>query len=415
MDEPFQIIERSLGSSITTALSDTPVVCLLGPRQSGKSTLVRHLRPERAYLDLDNDDLAQIAAGDPSGFVKALPIHVTLDEIQRVPELLRSIKISVDQRREPGRFILTGSANLLFLPRASESLAGRMEILQLHPLSESEKEGTPGAFLKTLIGGGIEPEIRPSADSEPLSLASRLLTGGYPVAVQRSSARTQVWHRQYLRTIMERDIRDVARIRDSTQLLKLLEKVAHQSGCLLNSSALGRDLGLDRDTINHYLDILEKLFLIRLLPAWHRNRGKRLVKSAKTHLLDCGLAATLMELQPTDWNTRRNDFGRLLESFVIQQLIAIAGWTDPELKFWHYRDRDQMEVDCVITRGSAVWGVEVKSSRSVKQSDTRGLVRLADQAGSDFRTGIILYPGDSTIRLPDKCFLAVPISKLWGP
>ncbi len=413
MADNIQIIERSLGASINVALSDTPVVCLLGPRQSGKSTLVQYLRPERTYLDLDDDELVRTAAADPSGFVKALPVRVTLDEIQRVPELLRSIKISVDQRREPGRFILTGSANLLFLPQASESLAGRMEVLQLHPLTESEKEGNRGCFLETLIGAGFEPEIRPAADSNQPALASRLLIGGYPVAMKRPPTRRSVWHRQYLRSIMERDIRDVARIRDSTQLLKLLEKVANQSGGLLNVSALGRDLGLDRDTISHYLDVLEKLFLIRCLPAWHRNRGKRLVKSPKTHLLDSGLAATLLELQPTDWNTRRKDFGRLLESWVIQQLAAQAGWTDPGLRFWHYRDRDRCEVDCVITRGSAVWGVEVKTSRSVNQSDSRGLARLASQAGSDFQTGTILYGGDSVIRLSDKRFFAVPVAKLW--
>ena len=413
MDKDSKIFKRSLGAAISIALTDTPVVCLLGPRQSGKSTLVQCLRPDRAYFDLDDDELAATAGADPSGFVKALPRRVTLDEIQRVPELLRGIKISVDQQREPGRFILTGSANLLLLPRASESLAGRMEILQLHPLTESEKERSPGAFLKTFLDGRFEKEIRPSEDFDPLSLARRLASGGYPNAVERSPERAQVWHRQYLRTLMERDIRDVARIRDSTQLQRVLEKVAYQSAGLLNGSALGRELGLDRDTIHHYLDILEKLFLIRLLPAWHRNRGKRLVKSPKTHLLDSGLSTTLMELQPSEWNTRRGDFGKLLESFVVQQLVAQAGWTDSGLKFWHYRDRDQREVDCVITRGSTVWGVEVKTSRSVSQADTKGLKRLAEQAGEDFHSGIVLYSGESTVRLGDDRFLAVPISKLW--
>jgi predicted AAA+ superfamily ATPase len=413
MAEEFQMFERSLGVAISTALADTPVVCLLGPRQSGKSTLVRHLRPDRAYFDLDDDDLATTAHMDPGGFVKALPPRVTLDEIQRVPELLRGIKISVDRQREPGRFILTGSASLLLLPRASESLAGRMEILQLHPLTESEKERAPGSFLRTFLEGGFEAEIRPSGDFDPLSLARRLASGGFPSALRRSPERARVWHRQYLRTIMERDIRDVARIRDSTQLQRVLESIAHQSAGLLNRSALGRDLGLDRDTVNHYLDILEKLFLVRLLPAWHRNRGKRLVKSPKAHLLDSGLATTLMDLRAEEWNTRRGEFGKLLESFVVQQLAAQAGWTDTGLKFWHYRDRDQREVDCVITRGSAVWGVEVKASRSVGRADIKGLERLAEQAGDDFHSGIVLYAGESTLRLGGDRFLAVPISKLW--
>ncbi|MEE4377286.1 MAG: ATP-binding protein [Candidatus Competibacteraceae bacterium] len=413
MSKEPEFIERGLRHAISIALTDTPVVCILGPRQSGKSTLVQQLRPDRAYFDLDDLDLAATASADPSGFVKALPVRVTLDEIQRVPELLGSIKISVDRQREPGRFILTGSANLLLLPRTSESLAGRMEVLRLYPLTESEKERAPGVFLKTLLEGNFKPEIRPTEDSKPLSLAQRLVMGGYPEVIQRSHTRIRDWHKNYLLTIMERDIRDVARILDSTQLERLLIAVAHQSAGLLNRSALSRDLSLDRDTINHYLDILEKLFLIRLLPAWHRNRGKRLVKSPKTHLLDCGLAATLIELQPEEWNTRRTDFGKVLESFVVRQLVAQGAWTDSGLRFWHYRDRDQVEVDCVITRGAAIWGVEVKASRSVSRSDTKGLQRLAEQTGKDFRSGIVLHTGESTFRLGDDRFLAVPISKLW--
>ena len=181
----------------------------------------------------------------------------------------------------------------------------------------------------------------------------------------------------------------------------------------MNLSALSRDLGLDRDTTNHYLSILEKLFLIRLLPAWHRNRGKRLVKSPKTHLLDSGPAATLMELESQQWNERRDDFDRLLESFVLQQLIAQAGWTDSRLKFWHYRDRDQVDVDCIITRSAAVWGVEVKSARSANKADTKGLRRLAEQAGKDFQIGIVFYTGESILRLGDGPFFAMPISRLW--
>ncbi len=254
------------------------MVCLLGPRQSGKSTLVQQLRPERAYFDLDDETFARTAAADPSGFVLALPDRVTLDEIQRVPELLRSIKISVDRKREPDRFILTGSANLLLLPRASESLAGRMEILHLHPLTESEKERSPGSFLRIFLSDGLKPEIRPETERDPLELANRLIACGYPNALQRTPDRARVWHRQYLRTLMERDVQDIAQVRDTTQLLRLLEMLAHQGAGLLNVSALSRGLALDRDTTGHYLDLLEKLFLIRRLPAWHRNRGKRLVR-----------------------------------------------------------------------------------------------------------------------------------------
>lgn len=413
MAEQTPILPRRLEASLALALTDTPVVCLLGPRQCGKSTLVRLLQPDRSYFDLDEEGFAITARDDPGGFVEALPLRVTLDEVQRVPELMRNIKIAVDRQREPGRFILTGSANLLLLPQTSESLAGRMEILELHPLTEAEKEGREGAFLKTFLDGGFEPKLRPGTGSSPLDLARRLVIGGYPEGLHRSPERMPDWHLQYLKTVIERDVRDIAKIRDGGQLLKLLEILAGQSSGLLNRSAMSRTLQLNRETTDNYLGILEKLFLIRLLPAWHRNRAKRLVKSPKTHFLDAGLAATLMELEAGDWNKRREDFGRILESFVIQQLVAQAGWTDSRLRFWHYRDRDQVEVDCVITRQSSVWGVEVKSSRSASNADTKGLRRLAEQAGKDFQGGIVFYSGESVVKLGEGPFMAMPISKLW--
>jgi predicted AAA+ superfamily ATPase len=170
---------------------------------------------------------------------------------------------------------------------------------------------------------------------------------------------------------------------------------------------------MDRDTVNHYMAVLERMFLLRLLPAWHPNRGKRLVKSPKPHLLDSGLAATLMGLDETDWNTRRQDFGHVLESFVIQQLVAQAGWTEPALQFFHYRDRDDVEVDCVISLGRKVWGVEVKTARSVNPGDFKGLRRLADQAGKDFQGGIVLYAGENVLEAGDERLLMVPLAKLW--
>lgn len=413
MATELSILPRGLRAGLEEALEDTPVICLLGPRQAGKSTLAQSLAPDRAYIDLDDDALAETAFSDPAGFVRGLPDRVTLDEVQRVPEILRALKVAVDADRRPGRFILTGSANLLLLPRASESLAGRMEILRLHPLTESEKETSPGRFLATFLGGGLEPEIRQASRGDPLDLPRRLLAGGYPEVRTRSTERARSWHRNYLQTLFERDAPEISTIRDSSRLHRLITRLALQSGSILNSSSLARDLDMDRDTVSHYIEVLERLFLLRMLPAWHRNRGKRLVKSPKPHLMDTGLAGTLMDLRAEDWNARRQDFGHLLESFVLQQLIAQAGWTDPGLLFHHYRDRDQVEVDCVISQGRRVWGVEVKTARAVNPSDLKGLHRLADNAGADFQSGIIFYSGDSIIPTGDNRFLAVPISKLW--
>ena len=413
MDASRSLFPRSLEPVIREALADTPVVCLLGPRQCGKTTLVRQLAPDRAYISLDEHNYHQTALADPAGFVASLPDAVTLDEVQRAPAILPSIKHAVDRDRRPGRFVLTGSANLLMVPTVTESLAGRMEIAQLHPLTESEKARAPGRFLSDLLNEAIEPGIGQEATPEAQSLQDRLVAGGYPEPLTRTPVRSRQWHRQYLRSIIDRDVQDVARVRDAHELSRLLELLALRSAGLLNTSNLADTLGLDRSTVNHYIAVLERLFLVRRLPAWHRNPAKRLIKSPKVHLVDTGLAATLADLTAYDWLGRRDRMGHLLESFVVQQLIAQATWTEPDLRFWHYRDKDRVEVDLVMTLGQRTWGIEVKAASGVTPGDGKGLVRLADRCGKDFESGVLLYAGRDRLPLADKRMLAVPLSDLW--
>jgi hypothetical protein len=413
MDDIRQLYPRPLAKAMGAALADTPVVCLLGPRQCGKTTLVQAFAPGRAYVSLDEEGLLATAQQDPVGFVAALPDPVTIDEVQSAPALMRAIKVAVDRNRRPGRFLLTGSANLLLLPTLSDSLAGRMEILHLQPLTEAEKERRPGSFLQAFLQGKLKPRIVDGAVAPVADLAARLVAGGYPEPLTRTPVRAIRWHRNYLSAIIERDVTDIARVSDVHNVARLLELLSHRTAQLLNVSAIGGTLGLDRKTVDHYLAILERLFLVRRLPAWHRNEAKRLVKTPKIHLIDSGLAATLSGLQADQWNARRDRFGHLLESFVVQQLVAQAGWTDPALEFWHYRDKDQVEVDLVITRGQEIWGVEVKASATVTTSDGHGLRRLAAQCGKAFRSGILLHSGTSTLALGDQHLLAVPISSIW--
>jgi predicted AAA+ superfamily ATPase len=414
LDETRKLYDRAIQTSLKTALNDTPVVGLMGARQCGKSTLARALKPDLAYVSLDDETLLATARSDPQGFVAALPERVILDEVQRAPNLLRAIKLAVDRDRRPGRFLITGSANLLLLPNLGDSLAGRLEIVQLHPLTESEKERQAGGFLGSFLAGSIKPKLVGQADQDPADLPIRLVAGGYPEPLGRTPERARQWHRNYLRSLTERDARDVALIRDASNVARLLELLAHRTAELLNTSNLARDLGLHRETVEHYVAILERLFLIRLLPPWHRNDAKRLIKTPKVHLVDSGLAATLSGIHSADWITHRDRFGHLLESFVVQQIIAQAGWTDPDLRFWHYRDKDQIEVDLVVTRGREVWGIEVKASATVTSSDGHGLRRLADQCGKDFRGGALLYSGSSTFALTDSRIVAVPLNKLWN-
>ena len=405
---------RALTPVIREALADTPVVCLVGPRQSGKTTLVQRIAPERAYVSLDEHNYHQAASLDPTGFVAGLPAAAAIDEVQRAPALLSAIKVAVDGNRYPGRFLLTGSANLLFLPTVSESLAGRMETVQLHPLTEAEKERRAGGFLRALLDGDLKPDISGSAGTKGPALAERLVAGGYPEPLARAPRRARQWHRQYLRSIIDRDVQDVARVRDANELARLLELLALRSAELLNVSALGDALGLRRETVDRYITVLERLFLVRRLSAWHSNPARRLVRAPKVHLIDSGMAATIAGLTAADWVAQRDRMGHLLESFVVQQLIAQAGWTDPDLRFWHYRDKDQVEVDLVITRGARTWGVEVKASATVTPGDGRGLLRLAQRCGDSFQRGIVLHDGRDLLPLHGERILAVPISRLWS-
>lgn len=414
MDGENTYLPRSLEPSLITAMSDTPVVCLLGPRQCGKSTLAANLDPKRAYFSFDDQNLLNAAKSDPEGFVAQLPEWVTIDEVQRVPELLLAIKRNVDSNRKAGRYLLTGSANLLQMPRLADSLAGRMECIYLHPFTESEKEKSPGMFLKEWLGGSLETQLSTSTAPAPSSLPKRLTTGGYPEPNRRAPTRARVWHRQYIRSIIERDIHDVAQVKEGQDVARVLELLAYRTAKLLNVSRVASDLKLDRDTVERYLTILEKVFLVRRIPAWHRNSAKRLIRTPKIYLRDSGLISTLNDLKSEDWNTRKDEFGHVLESFVGQELIAQAGWTDPDLLFLHYRDKDQVEVDFVIVKGKKVWGVEVKAAATVSASDGKGLRRLAAQSGRDFQEGIVLYDGNSVLQISNHPKIyAVPLTRLW--
>jgi predicted AAA+ superfamily ATPase len=324
-----------------------------------------------------------------------------------------AIKASVDRDRKPGRFLLTGSANLLLLPRVQESLAGRVEVLHLHPLTELEKKRKERLLLNDFLTGAISTQIV-GEQSAITGVAEAVCEGGYPEPLKRSPARARRWHAQYLNAIIQRDVKDISAIRDETEMSRLMSTLSYRTGQLLNLSSLARDLGIGRDTTERYLTILERLFLVRRLPAWHRNRAKRLIKTPKVHVIDSGLCSTLIDIGPGDWNAHGQEFGPLLESFVVQQLICQASWMDDDIHFSHYRDKDQVEVDLVIEQGRNVWGVEVKKSASINPKDGVGIARLAAQAGNAYKGGMILYCGTNTLSLDARNGFAVPMDALWS-
>ena len=395
------------------ALQDSPVVLIHGPRQCGKTTLARTVCEPLGYLYVSFDsDVARAAArADPAGFVADLPGRAVLDEIQHVPALFSAIKQEVDRHRTPGRFVLTGSTNVLLLPGLGDSLAGRMEILRLHPLAQVELERQAPNFLDSLFAGGFPPRQAPRLGRE---LAERIAAGGYPAALARTAGpRRSRWYRDYAQVIVERDVRDLARVQGLDVLPRLLTLAAAQTAHLINVSDLSVPFQVSRQTIRDYVTLLARVFLLEELPPWHSNRLSRLVKTPKLHLGDTGLAAALLGVDAAGLWEKRELLGQLLETFVLQELRRQASGDDASPTFHHYRDKDGVEVDIVIERGpGAVAGVEVKSSATVTGADFRGLRKLRQAAGSAFRGGVVLYDGELGVGFGDGLF-AVPIRFLW--
>jgi len=394
-------------------LLDTRVVVINGPRQSGKTTLARRFaRQGRRYFTLDSQTTLAAARSDPAAFIRDLD-RVVIDEVQRAPELLLAIKQSVDEDRRPGRFLLTGSANLLTIETVRESLAGRVEIVPLYPLGRAERLRIKRPkFISKVFSGEVPRPVESLSGEGLLKLVTE---GGYPDAIKRrSERRRQDWYRAYLDSIVERDLPDVAGLARSRQIPRLLELAARLSGQLTNLSELGRNVGFDHKTVDHYLHVLEALYLVQRVPPWSRNELSRLVKTPKLHFVDSGLLTAMLGYPVARLRADRQLLGPVLESFVFAELLKATAWADERASLFHYRDKDKLEVDFVLeSSAGGIVGIEVKAAASVTRRDFAGLERVAAAAGASFVQGLVVHDGEQILSFADN-LRAVPFSVLWS-
>jgi len=397
------------------AIDESPVILIHGPRQCGKTTLAKHIGEQLNYDYITFDDVTQKNAviADPVGFVKSLGEYVILDEVQHVPELFSAIKVSVDNNRKPGRFILTGSTNILLLPKLSDSLAGRVEIIRLRPLTLAEVAGKKPTFISNLFNNNFRESINQKQYKHlGDALADIIVTGGYPAAIVRKNQRSKTrWYRDYISTIVQRDVQDLTKIHKLDILPRLLVMAAGQTARLFNASEVASPFSVSRPTIREYLTLLEQVFLIEQLTPWFSNRLSRLIKTPKLHMADTGLACSLLGFNPQSLWKNREVLGQLLETFVYQELRKYADWQEIPVNFYHFRNKDKVEVDIILEQGTQLAGIEVKASATVRSSDFKGLNKLKTACGNDFSAGIVFYDGERIVPFGDKLF-AVPLSLL---
>jgi len=407
---------RYLAPRFEEALGDTPVVVMTGARQTGKTTLVQALARAREgtrYVTLDDATTLASAESDPTGFVRRGGGGLlVVDEVQKAPGLLPAIKVEVDRDRRPGRYVLTGSARVLTLPQVSESLAGRMEIMQLRPLAQSEIEGADGRAVERLFGDAIVDALPIAAEGD--DLRERILRGGFPEVLERAgSRRRDAWFGSYLTAILQRDVRDLANIEGLTQMPRLLSILAARSASLVNKAELSRATGLPYTTLERYLALFEVTFLYEPVPAWAANLSKRLVRSPKAALLDSGLAGHLTGASLEGRAGEAGTWGGLAETFVVAELRAQASWSDPGVTVSHFRS-GQSEVDVVMEdRAGRIIGVEVKLGATIGRKDTAGLKALAAAVPERFLRGVVFYGGEGAVPLGEK-IVALPIRWLWA-
>ena len=414
------MIRRHQTSVIDASLDDFPIVLLIGARQVGKTTAARRLVEDgimSTYLTLDDLMISDAARRDPKRFVEGLRHGTVIDEIQRVPELLVAIKYVVDKNRAPGRFLLTGSANILGRRDVTESLAGRMDVIRLDGLSVAEAhERPPSTLLDELFStddiATLSKKIGRRLDDVSPLIAGRLreaiFFGGFPdVALRKSTRFATRWFRAYFDAYVERDVRDLANLRDTTAVGRLARIMAVQTSSVANFAKLASDVEVDKRTVARYVELLEETFQIRRLRPWFRNVKKRLVKRPRHYAQDSGMACTQIGIRSPDELIDHDAFGTLLETWAVAEFFKLAE-NDGDVNVSFYRTHSGREVDVVLERHGKLRAIEIRAARTIRDRDVAGLHDFQDTT-SNASLGFVLHPGDEVLPLSPTC-TALPIS-----
>ncbi len=408
------MFKRNIKDTLKKALSRSPVVLINGARQVGKTTLAREFLKEKGYnyFTFDDEITYLSAKNNLTSFISDIPKPVILDEVQRIPEIFLAIKSDVDKNRIPGRYLLTGSANPLLIPRLGDSLAGRMEIIDLMPLSQGELLGKKEKFVDSIFNNN-ESIKEPKQILSKKDLYEKILIGGYPTVQGLDDEDREAWMRNYLNLILKKDIKDLAEIEKISEMPNLLRLLASRISNLLNVAEISRDCKLVTKTTHRYLALLETIFIIYRQNPWYTNIGLRVTKAPKLYLIDTGLLSYLL-----DFNLERElkdsvQMGKTLENFIVSELKKQATWSKTIPEIYHFRATSGEEVDIVLeNRSGQIVGIEIKNSEKIIKDDFKGLKFLQEKTKDKFLKGIVLYTGSQSLPFGENLY-TLPINSLW--
>lgn len=401
------MLKRTIQKQIESALKISPAVLIAGARQIGKSTIV--LDMDREYIVMDDITQLESAIDDPQGYIQRVKKPVTIDEIQKTPQLLTPIKLYIDKQRKNGEFLLTGSANILNLKKSDESLAGRLIELTMYPFSAKEKNRKPDVnILDILFDGGID-----SLDidrDESYNVTKFIVEGGYPIAFhQLGSAKERfMWFNSYISTYIERDIRSIGELRDIDNFIRFFNVIAPRSSNILNKSNIANETRLNSATVDNYISLLEKVYQIHLLKPYYENIGKSFIKAPKVYLTDSGLSAHILGVTTSEQLENSKYKGELYETFVFAELLKHLNNSQGIMELFYYRTKDKKEIDFIVKQQNKILAIELKSAYSVRKSDFKHIIDFQERSSRDI-FGIVLYSGDKVVGFGDKLY-AVPLA-----